>query len=127
MEDMEQKMNAILNDPQMMGKIMSMAQALSHSDPAPPGPKDTPRSDSTSKEEPGFSMPDIDPSLLQKLSGFMGQNRIDKDQQSLLRALSPYLSRDRIHKLEKAMRAARLARVASSFMGSSALQTFLGR
>jgi len=123
MDGMEEKMNAILNDPQMMGKIMAMAQSLSRPESGNPQAKESP----PQKEEPAFSLPDIDPSMLQKLSGFMGQNRIDPNQQSLLHALTPYLSRDRIRKLEKAMRAARLARVASSFMGSSAFQSFLGR
>ena len=38
-----------------------------------------------------------------------------------------YLSRERISKLEKAMRAAKLARVASSFLGQSGLLNISGR
>lgn len=127
MDNMEEKMNAILNDPQMMGKILTMAQTLSRPEANPDDPKVPPDPGPAPKEGQEFSIPEIDPSMLQKLSGFVGQNRIDSNQQSLLRALSPYLSRDRIHKLEKAMRAARLAKVASSLMGSSVLQSFLGR
>ena len=127
MDNMEEKMNAILNDPQMMGKILTMAQTLSRPESTPDESKFPPDPGSAPKEGQEFSMPEIDPSMLQKLSGFVGQNRIDSNQQSLLRALSPYLSRDRIHKLEKAMRAARLAKVASSLMGSSVLQSFFGR
>ena len=47
------------------------------------------------------------------------------EQKALLAALSPYISGSRIHKLEKAMRAAKLAGVATSFLGSS--QLFSGR
>jgi hypothetical protein len=60
--------------------------------------------------------------MLQKLSGFASQSSIDKDQKTLLKALGPYLSRDRISKLEKAMRAAKLARLASGFVGSGAMK-----
>ena len=112
MEDMESKLNAILGNPQMMQQIMSLAQNLNPGDP-PPAPE------SPAKETPG--LPDIDFSLLQKLSGFAGSSSIDKDQQHLLKALGPYLSQMRIQKLEKAMRAAKMARLAISVLGTSNL------
>ena len=52
---------------------------------------------------------------------------IDQNQQNLLSALSPYMSRDKVSKLENAMRAAKLARLASGFLGSGGLQLFTGR
>jgi hypothetical protein len=39
----------------------------------------------------------------------------------LLNALCPYLSRDRIGKLEKAMRAAKMAKLATGIMGNRSL------
>jgi hypothetical protein len=112
MSEMEEKLNAVLSNPQMMQQIMSMAQSMSaqpmqKSDP-PPQKNDT--------------FPEIDIGMLQKLSGFASQSTIDKDQKTLLKALGPYLSRERIQKLEKAMRAAKLARLASGFIGSGALK-----
>ena len=59
------------------------------------------------------NLPAIDPGMLRKLSGLARGGTIDKNQQALLRALTPYLSRERIGKLEKAMRAAGLARMAA--------------
>ena len=38
-------------------------------------------------------------------------------QQALLSALNPYLTRDRISRLERAMRAAKLAGMATAFLG----------
>jgi hypothetical protein len=67
-------------------------------------------------------MPEIDLGMLQKISGLAGQSGIDKDQRSLLHALSPYLSQERINKLEKAMRAAKMARMATALMNSGALK-----
>ena len=120
MDDMQSQMNAILNDPEMMGKIMQMAQALNQS---PPEQKDSP----PKGQSEGFSMPEVDLAMVQKLSGLAGQTRIDKNQRNLLSALTPYLSRERISKLEKAMRAARMASMASGLLGSSGIQLMRGR
>ena len=111
MEDFENKLGQILGNPDMMGRIMAMAQSLGGQDPpAEPSPA----------EEVEF-----DPALVQKLTGLMGKAGVDNRQKALLTALSPYVSQSRIHKLEKAMRAAKLAGVATSFLGSTAL--FSGR
>lgn len=107
---MQSQMNAILNDPAMMQKIMSMAQALRPNEP-PQAPKEQP--------PPAPSFPDIDLSLVQKLSGLAGKSNIDSNQRSLLSALTPYLSLERVQKLERAMRAAKMANLASAFLSSS--------
>lgn len=105
MEDIESKLGAILGNPQMMQQIMSIAQNF-QSDPDPqPSPVD--------------SAPDIDFAMVQKLTSLIGKTGIDSQQKALLHALGPYLSNRRIHKLEKAMRAAKLAGMASAFLGST--------
>ena len=116
MEGMEDKLGAILNNPQMMQQIMSMAQSLgSHqTEPQPETPHPP-------------SAPDFDPALLQKIMGVAGQLKADSHQQALLHALKPYLSGNRIEKLEKAMRAAKLANVASTAFNSGALSFLTGR
>lgn len=101
MDELQAKLDAMLSDPQMMQKIMGLAQSLG-------GPTEAP-----SAPSPTEGLPPIDLGMLQKLSGLARGSNIDKDQQTLLRALSPYLSRERIGKLEKAMRAAKVARLAS--------------
>ena len=107
MDDMQSQMNAILGNPEMMQKIMAMAQTFNQSQPeAPPPPQET----------TGFKLPDIDPGMLQKLSGLAGKSNIDNNQRNLLKALGPYLNRSRITKLEKAMRAAKMASLASAFL-----------
>ena len=121
MAEMEEKLGSILNNPEMMQKIMSMAQSLSQAEAAQnPEPHSPPPA-----EAPHF--PELDLSTLQKISGIAQQSGIDRNQQSLLKALGPYLSNQRISKLEKAMRAAKMAQMASSFLGSNALQSFFGR
>ena len=64
---------------------------------------------------------------MQKLAGLTRQSGIDQNQQALLRALTPYISRERRNKLEKAMRAAKIARTASAFLNSGGLQMLSGR
>lgn len=117
MADMQTQMGAILNDPDMMQKIMAMAQSLNSSG-SPPQPEPPP---------PAFSMPDIDPGMMQKLSGLAMHSHIDDHQKNLLQALRPYLSDHRIHKLEKAMQAAKMARLASTFLGQSGNLFGIGR
>ena len=104
MEDMESKLGAILGNPQMMQQIMSLAQNF-QSEPVPAPP-------------PEESSPPLDLSSVQKIASMMGKTNIDSRQKALLQALGPYLSNQRIQKLEKAMRAAKLAGMASVFFGS---------
>jgi len=111
MEDMATQMNAILNDPEMMQKIMAIANSMggSGNEEAHVPPADT----------PAGAFPDIDFSVMEKLAGFAGKANIDNNQRSLLKALTPYLSKDRIGRLERAMRAAKLAGMASAFLGNT--------
>ena len=112
MEDFESKLGQILGNPEMMGKIMAMAQSF--------GSQDTPQEPTS---EP--ATPEVDFATIQKLTGLMGKAGVDNQQKALLSALSPYVSNARIRKLEKAMRAAKLAGVATSFLGNTSL--FSGR
>ena len=123
MSEMEEKLGAILNNPQMMQQIMAMAQAMSQSSPQESKKEEPPKQQSAAPAP----FPNIDPGMIQKLSGLTRQGGVDKDQQALLKALSPYLSRDRVAKLERAMRAAKMARMASAFLNSGGLQMLTGR
>ena len=120
MDNMQDQINSILGNPEMMQKIMSMAQSLNQVQTISQEP-------SNQKEPPGNVFPEIDLSLVQKLSGFAGQTSIDNNQRTLLAALKPYLSHDRIVKLERAMRAAKMANVASVFLGNPGFLSSIGR
>ena len=106
MEDLENKLGAILGNPEMMSKIMSLAQSFNTQEPE-------------AEQKPPQSFPDIDISLLQKLSGAAKQTGIDQNQKTLLNALAPYISNRRISKLERAMRAAKMAGLAGIFLNQS--------
>lgn len=117
MDGMEEKLSSILGNPEMMQKIMTMAQSL--------GASQSPEKEQKQEHrEP--SIPNIDPRMLQSLSGLSRQSSIDKEQQNLLHALRPYMNKDRIHRLENAMRAAKMARFVASALNQqgSFLQSF---
>ncbi len=117
MEDMEQKLNSILGNPEMMAQIMNMAQAMGAS--APP--------EQSGPEKPVPPSLGIDPGMLQKIAQIAQQSGIDNHQQGLLRALRPYLHEERIIKLEKAMRAAKIAGIATTALGGAGSLFFSGR
>lgn len=115
MSEMEEKLNALLSNPQLIQQIASMAQAMGSQAPQQPPEQTQP------------AMPALDPRLLQTVAQTMGQTGIDNNQKSLLHALSPYLSTNRVQKLERAMQAARLAGAASAFLNAGGLQMLTGR
>ena len=102
MEGIEEKLGAILGNPQMMQQIMALAQTRG-SQSSPPDPP--PRQDGP------------DPAMVQKMMTALQSSGVDANQRALLTALNPYLTRDRISRLERAMRAAKLAGMATAFLG----------
>lgn len=118
MGEMEDKLSTILNNPEMMQQIMSMAQAFGAQQESPqPQPP----------QQPPDTGPQIDLGMIQKISGLARQSGIEPREQALLKALNAYLTADRVDRLEKAMRAAKMARIASSVLGQGGLQSLLGR
>ena len=116
MDQIEEKLGQLLNDPETMQKIMTLAQSLN------PGNKLS-KNDNAKKEHNNElqqkQLPELDLSVVQKITGLFAQNRVDPNEQTLLNALCPYLSRDRISKLERAMRAAKMARMATALINTS--------
>ncbi len=127
MAELEDKLNAILGDPQTMGQILSMARALSGGGEDPPG-------DSAAEEAPppepdqgaplspageaGDLLGDLDPELLQKGMLLLQAYRTgDRRREALLDALAPYLSPQRREKLERAKRIVRLSKAAALALG----------
>lgn len=103
MSELEEKLGAMLSNPQLMQQISSLVQAMGQ--PSQPAPSPPPM--------PEPSPPEPDFSQLQGLASLLQSNRTDANQQALLRALSPYLSPWRVGKLERAMRASKMAGLAS--------------
>lgn len=129
MDEMESKLNAILGNPELMQQIMSMAQTLGNAEgekkqqspqqtaPPPPSPKSAPQTQQ--KSPSGMQGMGIDLATIQKIAGLAQKTGIDQNQRALLRALQPYLSRERITRLERAMRAAKMASAAGFVIGGA--------
>ncbi len=117
MEGMEDKLGAILNNPQMMQQIMSMAQSLGQSQ----------EQTCEAPQQEASPLPDLNPAAIQQIMSLAGKTGIDRNQKALLGALRPYLTSQRLTKLEKAMRAAKLASLASTALNSGALSFLTGR
>ena len=124
MSEFDDKLNSILSNPAMMQQIMSLAQALNQSEaqqpqqtqqayqqPPPPPP--------VQQQSPAPSGDrGINPNLLSKVASLMQRGSIDKNQESLLKALRPYLSKQKLEKLERAMHAAKMAGIASEMVNA---------
>jgi hypothetical protein len=100
------KLNAILDNPGQMEKIAQMAQSImggESRDGSAPTPKSGPDG--------------IDPSMLMKLSALMSKSGVRDDKRALLEAMKPYLSEKRRKKLDNAMKLAKLAGIAEVAIG----------
>lgn len=120
MSEMEEKLGAILNNPQMMQQIMALAHSMNTS--SGENPLQQP-----SEPTPAPDLSNFDPKILHQLGSILQQKGVDRNQTALLSALSPYLSRDRLNRLERAMQASRMAGAASAFLGAGGLQSLGGR
>ncbi|MBE6981280.1 MAG: hypothetical protein E7437_03030 [Ruminococcaceae bacterium] len=107
MDDLEAKLSSLLQDPQMLQQLSELASSLQLPQQPP--------------ENGNAALGGLDPQMLMRLSGLMGQAGIDANQKSLLSALTPYLTAQRIGKLEKAMQAAKMAKLASGLLGQNGL------
>ena len=129
MDGWEEKLNTILNDPDAMAQIMSLAQNLNAGTNAPSGEAAPPAasadggtSNSVSAGS-GSTAPaggGLDPALLKRLAPVLQQasNGAPDNAAALLYALRPYLREERRGKVERAVQLARMFRLARAFMGS---------
>lgn len=130
MADFEEKLSAILGDPQAMGQILSIAKSLTGDEADTPQPaQDTPTSadtpdlsglvgllsTSTQGDSALSALGDIDPTMIQlALTLFSEYNTTDNRNIVLLNALRPFLKEKRLAKVDRAIQIARLARVGST-------------
>ena len=112
MENMEQAIEGVLSNPDLMQKIMGMAQALGGTSGESEESKEDPSARYNSPAAPDLSQ-------MAKIGSMLSSANIDSDQQNLLSALTPYMSSPHIGKLKRAMQAARLAELATSMLGAS--------
>ena len=103
MAEFEDKLNAILSNPDLMGQIMSMAGSMNQQPSPPPPPKSS------------GSLP-FDPGAMAGMMKMLGATQLEPRQRNLIQALRGFVPDDRLIRLEKAMQASLIARFAASAM-----------
>lgn len=118
MEDMDSRLNALLSDPEAMGRIMALAQQLSGESAASSPPPCSPPPQQQ-QEDDGF-----DPMMLLKFLPLLQELRQDNSSQSMqfLTALRPYLKPERQPKVERAVKLAHLICVGKKFLTEGGLE-----
>lgn len=104
-EGLEEKLQQLLNDPDSMAQILTLAQSFGMA-PEAPGPATPP------------PPPPVDDAFMQGLMRLMQQARqADGRQEALLCALKPYLAPDRQARLDRATELARISHLAGAALG----------
>ena len=141
MSEFEDKLNAILSNPEAMAQVAGLAQSLGLNGPpqggqaqgdpppqepqgqsrqqAPGGPADHPGGPDLSGL--GSLLGGIDPGMLQRLLPLLGELQGDSasdERMALLRALAPFLRPERREKVERAAKTAHLLHVGKKLLTS---------
>lgn len=106
-QPLEQAIGAILQDPEQMKSILAFARSLGISPPEAPEAQAPPPPPPPAQTPPVSSNEALG-ELLQKAG------KLDKRQENLLNALKPFLKPERREKIDRAMQAARLSRLAGA-------------
>ncbi|WP_293009812.1 MULTISPECIES: hypothetical protein [unclassified Oscillibacter] len=146
MAEFEDKLNAILSDPNSMAQIMQLAQSIgggNGSAPAPPPgqaqggyPPYSPPGQGYQAPPPGNYPPppgpapgenplssllgSIDPSTIARLMPLIGElgSHQNNNSRALLYALRPYLKVERQTKIERALQLARIVHIGKKFIAN---------
>ena len=120
MAELEDKLGALLSDPDSMAQVMQLAQQLSQTfgtqeqaAPPPPQPENA-----ASADTPGLGslLGGIDPKLIMKFLPLLQEyGKSNSQTMQLLYALRPFLKAERQGKVERAAQLARLIHLGKSF------------
>ena len=117
MSELDEKLNALLSNPDSMAQVMQLAQQLSDTftaDTAPtPQQSAPPPSQATSDTSTPFG--NLDPKLLSRLLPLL-QGQGNSQTMQLLYALRPFLKEEKQGKVERAAKLARLIYLGKQFL-----------
>lgn len=106
MDEWEERIGQILNDPARMERLSGLAQSLLGGGGEPAGPAAP------------AGLPGLDGALAGKLAGLLAEDAgAARSREGLLQALGPWLSPGRRDRLQRALRIARLSRLARTAFG----------
>ena len=107
MAEFEDRLGAILSNPDLMGQIMSMAESMNQQPSPPPPPP---------PQNPGFGSMPFDPGAMAGMMQMVRATQLEPRQRNLIQALRGFVPDDRLARLEKAMQASLIAKFASKAM-----------
>ena len=107
MAEFEDKLNAVLSNPELMGQILSMAGSLNQQPSAPPPPP---------PPSANFGSMPFDPGAMAAMMQMLKATQLEPRQRNLVQALRGFVPEDRLVRLEKAMQASLIAKFASAAM-----------
>lgn len=122
MAELEDKLSALLSDPDSMAQVMQLAQQLSSTfggqeqqqNVPPPPQENTPTQDAAGL---GSLMGGLDPKLMMKFLPLLQEySKSNSQTMQLLYALRPFLKEDRQGKVERAAQLARLIHLGKGFL-----------
>lgn len=122
MSELEDKLSAILSNPDAMNQILTLAHSLGGSKQDPPPADSEPLQDPKSPAPPQaqaapggdlFSaLGSLDPRLIQLAMRLLSEYQSNDDERAaLLNALRPFVKKERYAKLDKAIRISKLTRL----------------
>jgi len=110
MDDLSNKINQILNDPEQLQQVMELAKTMGFPPPQESSEPDTP------------SIMEAMPEMLSGISQLLQQSQqLNEKQEALFQALRPYLKPGRQLKLDRALQLARLSHIAEAAIRSQKL------
>lgn len=116
MAEWEEKLGAILNDPQAMGQIMEIAKSIGGGGGNPA----TPTAPRVSEPEEPAKTEGIDPRLMEVgMRALAAYQDNDDKKTALLRALKPFIQEKRYKKVDKAIQIARISRAVRAALDGS--------
>lgn len=107
MERLEEQIQAVLQDPQQMQEIMSLARSLGLS-----LPELSEKSETKEEAPPSLSVEKEHPNAGQIGTFWKQAGKLDPKHENLLNALKPFLKPERREKVERAIQVARLSHLA---------------
>lgn len=112
MGELDEKLNAILGNPQAMSQIMALAQSLGGGQSGPPAAVEEHASQMQEEETPSAPFGELDPRMMQLGMRLLQEyQREDERKTALLTALRPFVKEERYEKLDRAVQLARLSRM----------------
>ena len=124
MSELDEKLNALLSDPDRMAQIMQMAQSLSGEASAPESPVKNTAPQETPQQPSGDILSaltgGLDPKLLIRLMPLVQELGADSSSgaRSLLYALRPYLKPERQDRVERALQLAKILHIGKKFLAN---------